>query len=97
MEKDNALRLVLRELVRDYKTFCECNSCHKKQEDILVQAEAEIKALLKPMGEEIGCKHAVISHGINVDGEVTEAKVHCPYTPEIDYTVQLTTKKRRDR
>jgi hypothetical protein len=38
------------------------------------------------------CKHAVISHGVGIDGEVTEASIHCPYTPEIDYTISLSNK-----
>jgi hypothetical protein len=33
-----------------------------------------------------GCKYAVISHGIGIDGKVTEIKLHCKMSPENDYT-----------
>jgi hypothetical protein len=41
--------------------------------------------------EQVGCKYAVISHGIGIDGKVTEATIHCEFNPEIDYTVALST------
>lgn len=31
------------------------------------------------------CKYCHISHGIGLDGEVTEFQVHCEMFPEIDY------------
>ena len=72
-----------------------------KIDDVLIIAGVSVKStrdiytsqilglFLSP--EEVGCKYAVISHGIGIDGKVTEATIHCEFNPEIDYTVALST------
>jgi hypothetical protein len=54
MEKDNALRLVLKKVRKasNPHDFMVQPEHSEKEEEIIDQAEAEIKALFKPMGEE---------------------------------------------
>lgn len=46
MTNKSKLRAIFKILIRDCKTFCECDICHKTQEDILDQAITQIKTEL---------------------------------------------------